>query len=275
MVREKKPQDKKKKKKNKGGPRKKAPAGPFDCAGFTNSDPPRIFHTLAEFWAAFPSDGWYPSGASYWERTSRDDSGMLGGLLELQEPDERSSRELVAALQAGGTGKRRACDVGGGIGRVTRTVLQPLFEQVDLVEQCPAFLQQAEREMPKVGRVCVGLQDFVPEEGSYDVVWVQWVTGHLRDEHFGIFVERMVRGLAEGGALVIKDNTSSGEEFVMDLQDHSVTRSRKHYDDLLKRAAAACGAILVSCTRQEGFPPAVFPVYTWLIQRAKSGNDKK
>jgi hypothetical protein len=24
---------------------------------------------------------------------------------------------------------------------------------------------------------------------------------------------------------------------------------------------------VVSCTRQEGFPPAVFPVYTWVLQK--------
>ena len=27
----------------------------------------------------------------------------------------------------------------------------------------------------------VGLQDFHPEEGRYDVIWIQWVMGHLTD----------------------------------------------------------------------------------------------
>ena len=270
MVKEKKPKDKSKKKKKKAGHKKKPKAHaqpePFDCAGFTNTDPPRVFRSLSDFWAAFPAEGWYPSGASYWDKVTCDDSGMLGGLLELKEPDERSSLALLHELQERGTGKKRACDVGGGIGRVTQNVLLKCFESVDLVEQCPAFLERAARDMPDVGRICCGLQQFAPPEAAYDAVWVQWVTGHLRDEDFVPFVERAIKGLAPGGVLVVKDNTSSGDELVMDLQDHSVTRSLKHYTELFRRAAAT--ARVVSCTRQEGFPPAVFPVYTWVLQKA-------
>jgi len=165
MVKEKKAKDKKSKKKKHG--HKKKPKvqqpKPFDCAGFTNTDPPRVFRSLAEFWTAFPADSWYPSGASYWDK-------------------------------------------------VTQNVLLKCFETVELVEQCPAFLERAARDLPTVERVCCGLEKFDPLPGTFDVIWVQWVTGHLRDEDFVPFVERAVRGLALGGALVIKDNTSSGDE---------------------------------------------------------------
>ncbi len=277
MVKEKKPKDKKGKKKKKGHKKKaktaKAPPPPFDCGSFTNTNPPRVFHTLAEFWAAFPADGWYPSGAAYWDKVSCDDNGMLGGLMELKEPDERSSLALVQALQEGGTGRKRACDVGGGIGRVTQNVLLKCFECVDLVEQCPAFLERAARDLPTVERICCGLERFDPLPGTYDVIWVQWVTGHLRDEDFVPFVERAVRGLAPGGALVVKDNVASGDVMIMDEQDHSVTRSRAHYKDLFRRAAASGQMRLVSCTRQEGFPPAVFPVYSWVLARVDPAVD--
>jgi len=249
------------------------PAVPFDCGSFTNTQPPQVFHTLAEFWAAFPADTWYPSGASYWDKISCDDTGMLGGLMDLQEPDERSSLALVRALQEGGTGKKRACDVGGGIGRVTRNVLLECFECVDLVEQCPAFLERAAQDIPAVERICCGLERFDPLPGTYDVVWVQWVTGHLRDEDFVPFVERMVRGLAPGGALVVKDNTTTSDVMIMDPEDHSVTRSRDHYAELFRRAAASGHVRLVSCTRQRDFPPAVYPVYSWVLKKVDPAVD--
>lgn len=40
----------------------------------------------------------------------------------------------------------RALDCGAGIGRVTSTVLLPLFDTVDLVEPVPSFVEQAKRD---------------------------------------------------------------------------------------------------------------------------------
>lgn len=37
--------------------------------------------------------------------------------------------------------------------------------------------------------VC-GLQDFEPEENYYDMIWIQWVTGHLTDEDLVSFLKR-------------------------------------------------------------------------------------
>ena len=155
--------------------------------------------------------------------------------------------------------------LGGGGGRV----LRGRFERVELVEQCRAFVERAAEEMPEVKGVCQGLQEWRPEEGAYDVLWVQWVTGHLRDEDFGPFLERMAKGLAERGALVIKDNTAAGEQFVMDCTDHSLTRTLKHYKAIFKAAKASTGLELVECILQEGFPEGVFPVYSFVLCRAK------
>ncbi len=281
MVKEKKPKNKaSKKKKSKtssSNKKKDAVPGVFECRGFTSSSPPRVFKSLASLWEAFPSASWYPTGASYWHKTSADEHGMLGGLLELKLPDETASLKLLQTLQNSTQeeqqqqqrqplGKKRACDVGGGIGRVSKNVLLKLFERVDLVEQNPGFLEQASKDLPEVGRICCGLQDFVPPEGEYDLIWTQWVTGHLRDEHFVLFIERMLKGLnPNGGLLIIKDNTSSGDEFVMDCDDHSLTRSLAHYKSIFREANRACGARVLSTTRQEDFPEGVFPVYTWVI----------
>jgi hypothetical protein len=55
---------------------------------------------------------------------------------------------------------------------------------VDLVEQNPDFLSQARKLLPKdrIGDYFpVGLQEYNPPTGRYDVIWVQWVSGHLTD----------------------------------------------------------------------------------------------
>lgn len=45
----------------------------------------------------------------------------------------------------------RALDCGAGIGRVTSTVLLPLFDLVDLVEPVPSFVKQAQKHALRAG----------------------------------------------------------------------------------------------------------------------------
>ena len=35
-----------------------------------------------------------------------------------------------------------------------------------------------------------GLQKFKPEEHVYDIIWIQWVIGHLTDEDLIAFLKR-------------------------------------------------------------------------------------
>jgi AdoMet dependent proline di-methyltransferase len=47
-------------------------------------------------------------------------------------------------------------------------------------------------------------QDFNPEPNTYDVIWIQWVIGHLADLDFISFFKRCAKGLKPGGAIVLK-----------------------------------------------------------------------
>jgi protein N-terminal methyltransferase len=61
------------------------------------------------------------------------------------------------------------------------------FETVDLVEQDQHFLEKAReylRGNERVGTLyCAGLQNFEFSPSTYDVIWCQWVLGHLTDAH--------------------------------------------------------------------------------------------
>ena len=74
-----------------------------------------------------------------------------------------------------GPSKHRALDCGAGIGRITKHLLTKHFDKVDLVEQNKLFLEKAKdylKGLDKVDRLfCSGLQNFVPDDQSYDVIW--------------------------------------------------------------------------------------------------------
>lgn len=123
----------------------------------------------------------------------------------------------------------RACDCGAGIGRVSAGFLLKLFDQVDLIEPNKAFLDEAKKHIAnsetRVGKyIAKGLQEFNPEEGRHDLIWCQWVLGHLKDDDLVDFFKRCKKALASrGGLLGIKENvTKSGID--LDEVDSSVTR---------------------------------------------------
>lgn len=140
-----------------------------------------------------PKQEFYLSGARYWSQVPPTVNGMLGGFANISTTDIQSSKSLLKQLFSSKQppGRSYALDCGAGIGRITKFLLSSLFDHVDLVEQNPDFLETAKGYLgpslldKKIGQMFpVGLQDFQPELGKYDVIWVQWVLGHLTDEDF-------------------------------------------------------------------------------------------
>lgn len=92
------------------------------------------------------------------------------------------------------TGK--ALDCGSGIGRVTKHLLLTIFNSVDMVDFTAKFIQQSAVYIgseldARVGNKFVeSLHTFTPEIGAYDLIWIQWVTGQLADEHLVDFLRR-------------------------------------------------------------------------------------
>ncbi|GAA6060154.1 hypothetical protein JCM10212_001451 [Sporobolomyces blumeae] len=116
----------------------------------------------------------FETGVNYWANTEASVNGVLGGYGEgtpVPRLDATSSRLLILSLMphlstippphhpssssSSTTSPRRleaaarpfrALDCGAGIGRVTSTVLLPLFDSVELVEPVPAFVEQAKKD---------------------------------------------------------------------------------------------------------------------------------
>ncbi len=107
----------------------------------------------------------------------------------------------------------------------------------------------------------MGLQDWVPEKGVYDLIWNQWCLGHLTDAQLVVYLRRCKEGLKEpvkgedGGEvrnawIVVKENLSTDirHKDVYDEEDSSVTRS----DDKFRRLFAEAGLKIVVTELQRG-----------------------
>nr|KAJ3418083.1 hypothetical protein HK105_000382 [Polyrhizophydium stewartii] len=196
---------------------------------------------------------------------------MLGGFGFLTDTDARGSLDFIAEfIDNGQLATATACDCGAGIGRVTDTFLLKKFEKVDLVEQNSAFLETAKTAFTERGQAhrigeyyAVGLQDFVPEEGKYDLIWCQWVLGHLTDDDFVAFFKRCKLGLKPGGFIGVKENlTKNG--IIVDEEDSSCTRDER----TLKRLLAQAGLTIVKESLQKGFPKELYAVKMHVERRA-------
>lgn len=158
-------------------------------------------------------------------------------------------------------GKNRALDCGAGIGRVSKNLLMNEFSKVDLVEQDEKFCTKARATLESSGRLGeiynIGLQDFEDNGKKYDIIWSQWVLGHLIDGDLVQFFEKVTLVLDSNGIIVVKENFTKDDEIVVDETDSSVTRPLSQFKKLVKQA----GLKIIKEARQTNLPKSLFPVY--------------
>ncbi|XP_065370048.1 alpha N-terminal protein methyltransferase 1 [Calliphora vicina] len=225
-----------------------------------------------------PQKEFYTKAQQYWSEIPATVNGMLGGLGYISAIDVQGSNAFLRELKLKDANKKYALDCGAGIGRVTKNLLMPLFNKVDMVEQDPTFAEKAKDYCStdsgstlgypnRLGEIYnMGLQQFVPAAQKYDLVWSQWVLGHLTDQDLLAFFRRIHDGLSAGGTFVLKENVTKTKEVVKDDEDSSVTRPLKDYERILKQA----GFRIVKMTQQKSFPKGLFPVYMIACRPATS-----
>jgi protein N-terminal methyltransferase len=220
---------------------------------------------------------WYAKAKQFWEAEENCPAtidGVLGGYAQVSPTDAQGSLHFIDRLRSlnltCGQEKPVALDVGAGIGRVTREVLLKRFEHVDLLEvsqrllsAAPDFIGQ-QHDVSRCQFYCRGMEQFSPAPGRYDVVWVQWVIGHLTDVDCVAFIRRCLDSLTATGVVVVKDNVCDDEDaFHVDLADSSVTRSFPYLMGLFNIA----GAEAIEFKFQENFPEDIFEVPMFALRR--------
>ncbi|KAF6126134.1 N-terminal Xaa-Pro-Lys N-methyltransferase 1 [Phyllostomus discolor] len=211
----------------------------------------------------------YSKAELYWKEVPPTVDGMLGGYGHISSIDLGSSRKFLQRFLREGpnkTGTSCALDCGAGIGRITKRLLLPLFRVVDMVDVTEDFLVKAKTYLGEEGKrvrnyFCCGLQDFSPEPESYDVIWIQWVIGHLTDQHLAEFLRRCKRGLRPNGIIVIKDNMAQ-EGVILDDVDSSVCRDLQVVHGIVRSA----GLSLLAQERQENLPDEIYHVYSLALR---------
>jgi len=107
-----------------------------------------------------------------------------------------------------------------------------------------------------------GLQNFNPEKEVYDVIWVQWVLGHLTDDDFISFLKRCQTGLKKNGLIILKENLTSSGKVEMDHTDSSVTRPHSLVVDIIQRS----GMTIIKEQKQQRFPTDLYEVRMYALQ---------
>ncbi|XP_065630302.1 alpha N-terminal protein methyltransferase 1-like [Quercus suber] len=237
----------------------------------------RQFKNAEEMWREQTGDpskkcDWYKHGVGYWEGVEASVNGVLGGYAQVNEPDIEGSEAFLNTLLSErfpNSDHFAALDCGSGIGRVTKNLLIRYFNEVDLLEPVSHFLDAARENLGHTSSdmhkatnfFCMPLQEFTPDAGRYDVIWVQWCIGHLTDDDFVSFFSRAKAGLKPGGFFVLKENVARTGGFVLDNEDRSITRSDSYFRELFQK----CGLHIYQSKDQKGLPEELFAVKMYAL----------
>ena len=228
------------------------------------------YRDIKEMWEAQDLESWYDRAKDYYEEncdTTID--GVLGGLGFLTEIDIVGSKEFLIdlGLPELDAGPSFACECGAGIGRVTKSLLLDICERCDLIESSARLLAAAPEHIGDEGSArcrffCSGLQEWEPAVGKYSVIWIQWVLCYLTDDDIVSFLQRCAKGLVKGGFIILKENVTTDENFVVDSDDASVARSLPYWLSLIQRVSVK----VVKQTFQKEMPDDIFPVAMIALQ---------
>jgi galactose mutarotase-like enzyme len=246
-----------------------------DIASFRGSDSEgRQYASLDEMWKVqgvlsddTASESWYDRAAEYYEENCPASlDGVLGGFANISDLDLQGSlnfmRELEALRPLFRWSSGAACECGAGIGRVSKGLLLTLgVTRCDLVESSARLISAAPDYLGEVAGqcryYCTGLQEWEPSTTTYSVIWIQWVFCYLTDTDAVAFLRRCGESLVDGGVIVLKENTcNEGDDFVVDVDDASVTRSVPYLIHLADQA----GLRVLFQRMQDDFPDEIYPV---------------
>ncbi|CAL8306642.1 unnamed protein product [Lota lota] len=207
----------------------------------------------------------YYRAQQFYQDVPASEEGMMGDFVEISHVDLEGSRNFLKRFVGPGmAGTQCALDCGCGIGRVSKGVLLPVFQKMEMADMMEHFLLHAHEEYlgDDADRIetyyCYSLQEFTPPAKKYDCVWIQWVACHLTDKDLMNFLMRCKKSLRPDGVIVLKDNMAR-QGCKLDPVDSSIIRHLDIMRDIIFKA----GLEVVGVERQEGFPDIMVPV--WMV----------
>ena len=208
---------------------------------------------------------WYENAVKYWGEVSADNAGVMGGFQYTHDDDINDSNILLEFMKRKyGLGIERALDCGAGVGRITKHFLSHHFKKTDILEPSRNLMEAAQvnlKDNERVGEYYeVGMQDMTFEH-KYDIIWIQWVIGHLTDGDLKIFLEKCKGALTDDGVIVVKDNAVDNCSFYLDKTDFSIARSMEYFEKLFNKA----GYVIVYSERFKDFPTECMPVMKMVL----------
>lgn len=209
----------------------------------------------------------YNKSLEYWTDIPATIDGVLGGFGFISNIDIDGSKIFLESLfsSKNSPGNKLALDCGAGIGRITKYLLIPYFEMVDVVEPDIKFINTIRTFIGDSStKICsiykFSLQEFKPVK-KYDVIWNQWVLCYLKDEDLISYLIRCRNALNENGVIIIKENVSSSGKLENDEIDSSVTRTLKQYLKIFKESNLR----RIKQCKQTNFPNGIYPVYMFAL----------
>ncbi|KAG5497851.1 hypothetical protein GH5_02643 [Leishmania sp. Ghana 2012 LV757] len=210
-----------------------------------------------------PEKGWYGKALEYWRNVPATVSGVLGGMDHIHDVDIKGSCSFIESLPDHGVS--RALDCGAGIGRIAKSLLTKLYATTDLLEPVEHMLEEAKRELAgmPVGKFILASMETVKlPPNTYDLIVIQWTAIYLTDDDFVKFFKECQKSLTPNGYIFFKENCSTGDRFLVDKEDSSLTRSDRHY----KRLFSESGVRVVKEAFQEDWPGDLFPVKMYALR---------
>lgn len=158
------------------------------------------------------------------------------------------------------------------IGRITKDLLSNMCKKVDLLEPVSKFVKEAMIELKdlssqdKIGNFyTMGIQDFEPDEGKYDLIWCQWCLGQVPDDDLIDFLYKCGEALREkenGMSLIIVKENITYDQNIFDKTDSSVTRTNMAFCQIFHSAGLEC----VKTSLQQGMPKGLYPVRMYALR---------
>lgn len=125
-------------------------------------------------------------------------------------PESAQDREEVLSLQPALKGKR-VLELAAGIGRFTGHLSQRVGPEgsVTAVEFMQSFSDKNEAAHKQLGNthfICADVTKLEQPEGSYDVIFINWLLMYLGDEEVKAFARNALSWLAPGGHIFFRES---------------------------------------------------------------------